>query len=63
MSTTDILREIEQLLFNEKLLIIEKALKDILRNINELQMTIAAEFLENEYRTNSELTAFSNLHS
>ena len=63
MSTTDILKEISKLPFNEKLFIIEKALKDILRYTNEQQMTIAAETMENEYKTNSDLTAFSNLLS
>ena len=61
MSTTDILKEIGQLPFNEKLFIIERALKDILRHNYQQQMTVAAEALENEYRTNAELTAFSNL--
>jgi len=49
MSTADILKEIERLSFNEKLFIIEKALKDILRYNYKQQMTVAAEALENEY--------------
>ena len=61
MSTTDILKEIHQLPLNERLFVIEKALKEILRQNYIQQMTIAAEELENEYKTNSELTAFSNL--
>lgn len=61
MSTTDILKEIGQLPLNEKLFIIEKTLKDVFRFNYEQQMTVAAEALENEYKTNAELTAFSNL--
>ncbi len=61
MSTSDILKEINQLSFNEKLFIIEKALKDILKYNYEQQMTVAAEAMENEYRTNPDLTAFSTL--
>ncbi|OQY94358.1 MAG: hypothetical protein B6D37_08890 [Sphingobacteriales bacterium UTBCD1] len=61
MSTSDILKEIHQLPLNEKLFLIEKALKGILRQNYIQQMTIAAEELGNEYKTNSELTAFSNL--
>jgi len=61
MSTSDILKEIEQLSFNEKLFIIEKALKEVLKYNYEQQMTVAAEAMENEYRTNPDLTAFSTL--
>lgn len=61
MSTTDILKEIGQLPLTEKLFIIERALKDVLRYNYEQQMTVVAEALENEYKTNTELTAFSNL--
>jgi hypothetical protein len=61
MSTTEILKEISRLPFNEKLLVIEKTLKDVMRYNYEQQMTIAAGALENEYKTNTDLGAFSNL--
>ena len=61
MSTADILKEIDRLPLNEKLFLLEKAIKDIMKHNAGSQMTMAAESLENEYRTNSELTAFSNL--
>jgi len=35
--------------------------KDILRYNYNQQLTVAAESLENEYKTNPELTAFTNL--
>ena len=62
MSTSDILKEIHQLPLNERLFIIERALIDLLQYNYRQQMTIAAEALENEYKINSDLTAFSNLH-
>lgn len=61
MSTAELLKEIDSLSLNEKLLLLEKAIKDIIKHNYEQQMTIAAEALENEYTTNSDLTAFSNL--
>lgn len=60
MSIQDILKEIHQLPLNERLFIIERALKDLLQYNYLQQMTLAAEAMENEYKTNSDLTAFSN---
>ncbi len=61
MSTKDILQEINRLSLNEKLFILETTLKDLLKYNYEQQMTIAAESLSDEYKTNKELTAFTNL--
>jgi hypothetical protein len=61
MSTSEILKEINELSPAERLFVIEKAIKNLLQINLSQQMTIAAEALENEYKTNSELTAFSNL--
>ena len=61
MSTAEILKELNHLSINEKLFIIEKTIKDILKYNDIQQMTVASEAMENEYKTNSELTAFSNL--
>jgi hypothetical protein len=61
MSTSELLKEIDLLPLNEKLSLIEKAIKDIVKHNYEQQMTMAAESLENEYKTNKELTSFSNL--
>ena len=61
MSTSDILKEINNLSLNERLFILEKTVKDLLKYNYEQQMTIAAEALSNEYKTNRELTAFTNL--
>jgi hypothetical protein len=61
MSTTEILENISRLTPSEKLFIIEKTFKDLLHSNAVQQMTSAAEALENEYRTNKELTAFESL--
>ena len=61
MSTSEILDKISRLSPAEKLFIIEKTFKDLLRDNSVQQMTVAAEALENEYRTNQELTAFTSI--
>ena len=61
MSTSDILKEIDLLPLNEKLSLIQKAIKDMIRHNYEQQLTVAAEAMENEYKTNTELTAFTSI--
>jgi hypothetical protein len=61
MSTSEILDKINQLSPSEKLFIIEKTFKDLLRSNAVQQMTVASEALEHKYRTNSELTAFTSI--
>ena len=61
MSTSEILEKISKLSPAEKLFIIEKTFKDILRHNAVQQMTVAAETMENEYKTNKELTAFTSI--
>jgi hypothetical protein len=61
MSTSEILDKISQLPPAENLFIIEKTFKDLFHFNAVQQMTVAAEALENEYRTNKELTAFTFL--
>jgi hypothetical protein len=61
MSTTELLKEIDRLPLNDKLFVLEKAIKDIIKHNYEQQMTVAAESMENEYKTNKDLTAFSKL--
>ncbi len=63
MSTAELLKVINKLPLGEKLSLLEKAIKDIIKNNNKQQMTIAADALENEYRTNNDLIAFTNLDS
>jgi hypothetical protein len=61
MSTSELLKEIDQLSLNEKLNLLQKAIKDIVKHNYEQQMFVAAEALEADYRTNKDLTSFSNL--
>lgn len=61
MNAADILKEIDTLPLNEKLSLLQKAIKDIIRHNYEQQLSVAAEALENEYKTNSELRAFTSI--
>lgn len=61
MSTNEILDQISRLPPEEKLFIIEKTFRELLRTNAVQQMAAAAEALENEYRTNKELTGFSSI--
>ncbi len=61
MSTIEIIKEIEKLPVPERLFLIEQTIKKIRSAAVYDQMTFAAEDLANEYRTNKELTIFSNL--
>jgi hypothetical protein len=61
MGAAEILQKIAELSPAEKLFVIEKTFKDLLQLNVSQQMTIAAESMEHEYRTNSELTAFTNI--
>ena len=61
MSTQEILREINKLSLQERLLIIEKALETIRANETDQQLSIAAESMAPEYKSNKELTAFTSL--
>ena len=60
MSTKEILREINRLSYNQKLLIIEKT-KDSLKNEKKNVLEKAASILTKDYKTNKELTLFTNL--
>ncbi len=60
METIELLREIEKLSPSEKLLIIEKTVHSL--RLNELNsLSVAAEVLRDEYKTNRELIIFSSL--
>jgi hypothetical protein len=60
MSTKEILREIDSLPVNEKLLIIEKTLNSIEKENNNV-LEKAAMALTGDYKTDKELTAFTAL--
>jgi len=57
---TTIIKEINKLPLTEKLLVVEKALKAI-RQEQESVLEKAVQSMADEYRTNKDLTAFTNL--
>lgn len=61
MSTSEILKEIDHLPLNEKLALLERAIRDIIKHNYEQQMLVAAESMENEYKANKELVAFTSI--
>lgn len=61
MGTIDILKEINKLPLSERLYILEKTIQSLKGNEEQNQMMIASEALAEEYKTNKELTAFTNL--
>jgi hypothetical protein len=60
MSTKEILKEINRLPLNEKLLIIEKTLNSI-KNENKNVLESAASALAKDYESDKELTGFTAL--
>ena len=60
MSTKEILENIMQLSFNERLLIIEQALKTLHQSSNT-KLEEAAETLMSDYKSDKDLTAFTVL--
>jgi hypothetical protein len=60
MTTTAIIREINKLPLTEKLLLVEKTLKAI-RQEKENALENAVHSLYDEYKTNTELIAFTKL--
>ena len=61
MRTTDIIKEIRRLPLNKRIYVIEKTIQSIRQQEDANQMTIAAESLADDYRTDKELTAFTNI--
>ena len=62
MTTATIIRELERLPLNDKLLIIERTLRSI-RTEKEKSLKLAVDQLYDDYRNDSELTAFTQLDS
>ncbi len=61
MRTQEIIKEINQLPINKRFLIIEKTLKSIRQSEQKKKMEQAANALLIDYKTDSELTAFTDL--
>lgn len=60
MSTKEIIQEIKKLPFNERLLVIDQALRT-LKSSSESQLENAAEALLADYKEDKDLTAFNVL--
>ena len=61
MSKAALLKEIDKMPLHEKRSLLERAIKDIIKQTNEKELSVAADSLENEYKSNAELTVFSTL--
>ena len=61
MSVTDILNEINLLPPKEKIWLIQQALKSIQDTTSRNELLIAADAMKDEYRTNKDLTAFTDI--
>ena len=60
MKTVNIIRELDRLPLTDKLFVIERTLKSI-RTEKEKSMKTAVESLYNDYKTDKELTVFTQL--
>jgi hypothetical protein len=58
---SDILREIEDLPLQDRILVIEKALKSLKKEGNKRELRRAARELLEEYKTDKDLTSFTDL--
>ncbi len=61
METSDILKQIEKLPLEKRILIIEKLLKSIREREIKGKIINAVEDLQEEYKTNKDLTAFTEI--
>ena len=61
METADIIKQIEQLPIETRMLIIEKILRSIREKESKEKMSEAVKELREEYKTNKDLTAFTDI--
>ena len=61
MGTKEIIDEIQKLPVEKRLLIVERTMQSIRKQKATHQITIAAEKLYGDYKTDSELTQFTNI--
>jgi len=61
MKTTDLIKELSRLPVNKRIYVIEKTIQSIRLQEESSQMTLAADLLVNDYSTDKELTAFTNI--
>ncbi len=61
MRTNDIIKEIQRLPISKRIYVVEKTIHSIRSNEDKNVMKKAADVLYSDYKTNNELTAFTNL--
>jgi hypothetical protein len=61
MSSTEILKKMAQRSPAERLFLVEKTLKSLIKTSTAEQASLAAEAMGNDYKCNANLTAFPNL--
>ena len=61
MQTYTIINEIQKMSISEQMYIAETIIKSMRKSENNNQMLFAAEELYNDYKTNKELTVFTNI--
>lgn len=61
MKTKELIEEIQKLPLNKRIYVIERAMSHIRKQEEKKRMQNAAEDLYEDYRTNKELTVFTNL--
>lgn len=61
MRTNELIKEIERLPIQKRMLVIEKTIHSLRKEEESLQMKKAADFLYADYVSDKELTVFTNL--
>lgn len=61
MKTNEIIKEIQSLPVAERMFVIEKTIRSIRTEENKNSMYLAAEALQSDYNSDTELTAFTNI--
>jgi hypothetical protein len=61
MRTSEIIKEIQRLPFQKRIIVIEKTIHSLRKHEDTNQMKKAAESLYSDYESDKELVAFSNL--
>lgn len=61
MRTDEIIKEIQRLPIQKRILVIEKAINSIRREEEKTEVTKAADLLYRDYQTDKVLTAFTNI--
>ena len=61
MNRYSIIKEIQRLPIQKRILVIEKAINSIRKEEEKTELTKAADVLYRDYKTDKELTAFTNI--